>query len=52
VGVQLVPGTQVTEPETAQNYLESYFGNDKVSIYWSDTRKFLDEYRRRTGMKT
>jgi hypothetical protein len=52
VGVQLNPGGQVVEPEAAQDYLESYFGNDKVSIYWSDTRRFLDEYRTRTGMKT
>ena len=52
VGVQLAPGTQVTEPAAAQNYLESYLGSDEVSIYWSDTRKFLDEYRKRTGMKT
>jgi hypothetical protein len=52
VGVQLVPGRQMTEPDVAQNYLESYFGDDMVSIYWSDTKKFLDEYRKQTGMKT
>ena len=52
VGVQLNPGSQVTEPKAAQDYLESYFGNEKISIYWADTRRFLDEYRRRTGMTT
>jgi hypothetical protein len=52
VGVQVNPGRQVVEPEAAQDYLESYFGNDMVSIYWAETRKFLDEYRERTGMAT
>jgi hypothetical protein len=52
VGVQLSPGLREIEPEAAQDYLESYFGNDKVSIYWAETRKFLDEYRMRTGMTT
>ena len=52
VGVQLNPGHQVIEPEAAQDYLESYLDSDKVSIYWADTKKFLDEYRRRTGMRT
>jgi hypothetical protein len=48
VGVQLGPSSEMVEPEAAQDYLESYFGQDKVSIYWSDTQKFLDEYRKRT----
>jgi hypothetical protein len=52
VGVQLSPGLREIEPEAAQDYLESYFGNDRVSIYWSDTRRFLDEYRARTGPAT
>ena len=52
VGVQLDPGHQLIEPHAAQDYLESQLGNDKVSIYWSDTRRFLGEYRQRTGMTT
>ena len=52
IGVQLDPGSHVVEPEAAQEYLESYLGNDTVSIYWADVRAFLDEYRARTGMKT
>jgi hypothetical protein len=52
VGVQLSPENQMIEPEAAQEYLESYFGNDKVSIYWGDTRRFLDELRQRTGLET
>jgi hypothetical protein len=52
VGVQLSPGGHEVEPEAAQDYLESYFNTDNVGIYWGTTRKFLDEYRRRTGMVT
>jgi hypothetical protein len=47
VGVQLSPGSQTIEPEAAQEYLESYFGEDKISIYWGETRRFLDELRHR-----
>ena len=51
VGVQLSPENQLIEPEAAQEYLESYFG-DKVNIYWGDARRFLDELRARTGLET
>jgi hypothetical protein len=50
VGVQFGPSSEMVEPEAAQDYLESYFGQDKVSIYWAETQKFLDEYRRRTAI--
>jgi hypothetical protein len=52
VGVQLNPGSQLVEPEAAQKYLESYFGINSISVYWAETRRFLDEYRERTGMAT
>lgn len=52
VGVQLRPETESVEPEAAQRYLESYFGNDNVSIFWSDTRRFLDELRTRLKLPT
>ncbi|MGW6130209.1 CHAT domain-containing protein [Cellulomonas sp. NPDC055163] len=52
VGVQLTPGTRDIDPESAQEYLESYLDSDNVGIYWSDTRRFLDEYRQRTGIVT
>jgi hypothetical protein len=52
VGVQLAPENPMIEPEAAQEYLESYFGEDRVSIYWGDTRQFLDVMRRRTGLTT
>ena len=44
------PETSVVEPEAAQRYLESYFGDDRVNIFWADTRTFLDELRFRTGI--
>jgi hypothetical protein len=50
VGVQLSPENDLIEPEAAQEYLESYFGNDKVSIYWGDARRFLEELSQRTGL--
>lgn len=52
VGVQLSPENQLIDPEAAQEYLESYFGRDKVSIYWGDARRFLDELRARTNLQT
>jgi hypothetical protein len=52
IGVQLSPENQMIEPEAAQEYLESYFGKDQVSIYWGNTRHFLDEMRQRTKLAT
>jgi hypothetical protein len=51
VGVQLRPESGLIEREAAQRYLESYFGEEKINIFWSDTRTFLDELRLRTGLK-
>ncbi len=50
IGVQLKPQGQTIEPEAAQRYLDSYFVDDNVNIFWSDTRTFLDELRARTGL--
>ena len=50
VGVQLSPDSQMIEPEAAQEYFESYFGNDRVSIYWGETRHFLDDLRSRVKL--
>jgi len=52
VGVQLNPESPVIEPEAAQEYLESYFGEEMVRIYWGTTQHFLDELRSRTGIRT
>ena len=43
---------QLVEPEAAQRYLESYFGVDNVNIFWGNTRRFLDDFRQRTGLET
>ena len=50
VGVQLSPDSQLIEPEAAQEYFESYFGDERVSIYWGETRHFFDQFRARTGL--
>jgi hypothetical protein len=50
VAVQLNPESQLIEPEAAQEYIESYFGEDtigKVSIYWERTEVFLEELHQR-----
>jgi SIR2-like domain/CHAT domain len=45
VGVQLNPEMQSIEPESAQEYLEEYFGVDNVTIYWGRLEKFLGQLR-------
>ena len=52
IGVQLRPEVETVEPEAAQRYLESYFGNDNVKLFWSDTRTFLDELRKHIELPT
>jgi len=43
VGVQLEPHTLRIEQEAAQSYLESYFDEDKINIYWQTGNAFLTE---------
>lgn len=51
VGVQLNPeDNQDIEPEAAQEYLESAFSAEeraRLTVYWGESREFLDELRRR-----
>jgi hypothetical protein len=49
--VQLRPESQTIEREAAQRYLESYFGEDKVNIFWDDTTSFLGKLVERTGLQ-
>ena len=49
VGVQLNPELQSIEPESAQEYLESYFGEDNVTIYWGALDSFVKRLRTGTG---
>jgi hypothetical protein len=43
IGVQFEPHTLRIEREAAQSYLESYFGEDKISVYWQTGKAFLTE---------
>jgi hypothetical protein len=45
VGVQLRPETTTIDREAAQDYLENYFGEDNVDIYWGSCKDFLRELR-------
>lgn len=46
VGVQIDPEEMaITEPERARKYLESYFGDANISIYWGNADDFLDELK-------
>jgi CHAT domain/SIR2-like domain len=47
VGVQLNPEISMIEPESAQEYLETYFGEDRVNIFWGDVHTFLKKLRER-----
>jgi hypothetical protein len=43
VGVQLEPTTLRIDREAAQSYLESYFGADKIRVYWQTCNMFLKD---------
>lgn len=43
VGVQLEPETLRIEREAAQEYLESYLGEDNLDVYWATCGQFLAE---------
>jgi SIR2-like domain/CHAT domain len=45
VGVQLRPETVTVESEAAQDYLETFFGEDNVQIYWGTCTDFLRDLR-------
>lgn len=45
VGVQLRPETATTDQDAAQDYLERYFGDDNVEIYWGSCTEFLNDLR-------
>jgi hypothetical protein len=48
VGVQLSPqDNQDIEPEAAQEYLESMFTDDRLSIYWGQSVEFLNDLSQR-----
>lgn len=50
VAVQLDPDTSsLIDPERARQYLESYFDDADISIYWGSARDFVAELQQRTG---
>jgi CHAT domain/SIR2-like domain len=47
VAVQIDPEESVTlEPERARRYMQEYFGNADISIYWGSVESFLRELQR------
>ena len=49
VGVQIEPQTLRVEREAAQSYLESYFNEDDITVYWQTSHDFLTELDRTKG---
>jgi hypothetical protein len=48
LSVQLVPGdVSETQKEKAQKYLDSYFSELHIQVYWQDCREFAAELRTR-----
>lgn len=48
VAVQIDPeGSQILEPELARRYLERYFNDADISIFWGSLEEFLSELRQR-----
>ncbi len=45
VGVQFRPEAVTIDRDSAQDYLERYFGEDRVDIYWGTCSEFLQELR-------
>lgn len=52
IGVQMRPRGQIVEPEAAQRYLESYFGSDRINIFWMSTASFVKEMHQRLDLRT
>jgi SIR2-like domain len=50
ISIQLAPeyeGISREQQENIQKYLESYYGEDKVRVYWGSCQEFAAELRRR-----
>jgi hypothetical protein len=52
IGVQMRPRGQIVEREAAQRYLESYFGSDKIDIFWVSTASFVQEMHQRLKLQS
>lgn len=52
IAAQIDPeGGRLIEPERARQYLEQYFRDADISIYWGSAEDFLSELDRRAGEK-
>jgi len=47
IGVQVDPNAQGVEPEAAQDYLNTYFAEGGITIYWGTTQEFFSELSKR-----
>jgi CHAT domain/SIR2-like domain len=47
IGVQVDPNAPGVEPEAAQEYLNKYFAEGGITIYWGKTEEFLSELSKR-----
>lgn len=51
VGVQVSPENNVIEPEAAQDYLQKYFNEDRVNVYFGTCQAFLADLSQRMRMR-
>ena len=52
VAVQIDPEAgRIMEPELARRYLESFFGDAKITIYWGKVERFVEELRQQWADK-
>jgi hypothetical protein len=47
ITVQLAPGSKSSSQEQVQSYLDQYFQEDKMTVYWGTARDFTQELRSR-----
>ncbi|MEA2495593.1 MAG: hypothetical protein QOJ29_3504 [Thermoleophilaceae bacterium] len=47
IGVQVDPNAPGVEPEAAQEYLDKYFAEGGITIFWGKTEEFLSELTKR-----
>jgi SIR2-like protein len=51
IGVQMRPRGQIVEREAAQRYLDSYFKESKISIFWVSTASFVTMLKERLDLR-
>ena len=51
IGVQMRPRGQIVEREAAQRYLDSYFKDNSISIFWVSTSTFVTMLKERLDLQ-